>query len=813
MLDAASLEALYPEIRSLFLNEDAKECLATLKEGINQLHSDDTTTNLQAECTDLMRAAHSLKGSAAITQLPTLSRLAHKLEELLHVIQQGQLKPELGCEILSQSVEQIGNFIAAATTEMEGTTNAILEERILLPALIALENFLQKLVQKEEVSPELMKLVNKVVGVEEGVEECTALVSPTPSTLVSLVDTSQLRQSGFSTLKENRSLNLSIPIEKLNRMNNVIDDLFINHERLSLHQEQLHQVDLTLKHRYSQFASIGIQVRNFYEQLLIQISERDSATHISKVQENFPHPDQLYAALQNLQELAVQIQEATADVGLLSYEFQETLAQSRQQLQGLRKDLIDSRLVRFEFLNWEILAMQQELSRKCNKPVKLEIQGKETLIDRFILEQLRIPLLHLLRNAFDHGIEFPHEREKQGKTPIAQITVASAIQGNQVVVTLTDDGRGINLSHVYQRAVEQGFCDQEIELTKEQILKFLFQPGFSTAATVTTMSGRGLGLDIVQQQVRRLRGSIRVDTKLGQGTEFTICIPLALNILSLLLCRCHQQILAIPATKVKEVVFISEFPAPLLHNSLITWRDRPARMYSLRYLLPYSRVTASFPFNSLDSCLGIVLEIDGEVVVLAVDSILGERELVVKSLDPIVEIPTYILGCAVLGTDEVALVLSPDGLGELFAQINTNLATQDSEREQADTQQSTKILIVDDAIAFRRILEHLLVKEGYEVVQCQDGKEALKQIKQFGAQFNIVISDIEMPQMDGLTLLKEIRSLPHCQRLPVIMLTSRENQLHRRMAEDLGATGYFTKPFQQKEFLHAIASFVTKNAI
>ena len=200
----------------------------------------------------------------------------------------------------------------------------------------------------------------------------------------------------------------------------------------------------------------------------------------------------------------------------------------------------------------------------------MALVGKETPLDRAILEQLKIPLLHLFRNAFAHGIETPEERQMQGKSPTAKITLGAATIGNSFVVTLADDGRGIDLPSIHARAIELGMCDPQSEsLTREQILEFLFQPGFSTTTRVNTFSGRGLGLDIVRLQVERLRGTVAIETVLGQGTTVRISIPVTLNILPLLLCKCHGQTLAIPAAAVKEVIALSEYSQPLLHSSMI----------------------------------------------------------------------------------------------------------------------------------------------------------------------------------------------------------------------------------------------------
>ena len=805
-LDAASLEAITQEIRACFLYEDAPDQLAVLEGGIRQLSAQDATNNLQAEYTALMRAAHSLKGGAGIAQFLTLSRLAHKLEDLLQALQQERVPDRTKAyDLLSLSVEQIGSLIAAATSTPAQTSNVVAEETTILPTLTQIENFLQSLPGS--------------VSSQEGPEGGNSAGGAGGEKKYQLPNHSPLNSEDTPETQGLRSLNLRMPVSRLDRIDNTIGELFISYERLYLYQNQLQQVDKTLKQRATQIAPLSEQVQAIYEDLVAPAPSLLSDSDKELRSPQSADATKIHGTLQDMQELMVQVQEARADVELISQEFRETLAELRQQLDDLRGDLTESRLVRFGLLATQLVAAQQTFSQRYNKAVELAIVGKETPLDRAILEQLKIPLLHLFRNAFAHGIETPEERQIQGKSPTAKITLAAATIGNSFVVTLADDGRGIDIPSIHARAIELGMCDPQSEsLTREQILEFLFQPGFSTTTKVNTFSGRGLGLDIVRLQVERLRGAVAIETVLGQGTTIRISIPLTLNILPLLLCKCHGQTLAIPAAAVKEVIALSEYSQPLLHSSTIALRDRYAKLYSLIHLLPYNHSAIVPPLAQLNSYLGLVLEVNDEVIVLAVNSLLGERELVLKSFDLSLRVPAYVQGCTVLGTGEVVPVLSSEYFGELIAQArNFNPLRRAQSQNQTDlssySEDTAKILIVDDAIAFRRILERVLTASGYMVIQCRDGKEALEKLNSPGERFDLAIVDIEMPQIDGLELLRQIRSLPQWHSLPVIVLTSRENHQYRQIASNLGATHYFTKPFRQDELLEAIAPILSKVAI
>ncbi|MBW4682097.1 MAG: response regulator [Microcoleus vaginatus WJT46-NPBG5] len=645
------------------------------------------------------------------------------------------------------------------------------------------------------------------------------------------------------------SLNLQMPVARLDRMSNTVGELFINYEQLTVYQQQLDQASRKLKKHFQKLIPISERMGNFSEQhsrnrmkqeeLNLEDEEINLTSQSSAF--NFPTPSQM----QGFQELLVQVRETRADVDLIAHELQETLEQLHTSIERLHEDLTESRLVPFELLAERFKASLQMLRQQDRKSVELVIEGKETLINQAVLQQLHAPLIQLFRHAFVNGIELPAERKAQGKLPMAKITLSAAIRGSHVVISLADDGQGIDPQKVYRRAVEMGlissldseFGAQEPALTSAEMLEFLFAPGFSTAATLSDLSEGGVNLDLVRHQVGHLRGSVQVETAVSQGTKFTITIPLTLSILTLLLCRCGQQTLAIPSIDVLEVISLSgsssstkpsfnPLRSPVLEadeRGMIDWHDRSVPLFSLIELLPYRRVDWMPAAPTLPSSLGIVLDVCGEPVVVAVDALLGERELVLKPFDSTVPVPIYIAGCTVLGTGEVVPVLSPNQLNELInhakqARLSDNLTgSQNFQKFKIKAQDNLlyaqtitpSVLIVDDSITVCRALDELLSKAGYQVVQCRDGKEALEQLHQLGECFDLVISDIEMPRLDGLALLAEIRAHPNTRHLPVAILTSRESDSLRQQAMSLGATAYFTKPWEPAQLLDAIAVLVT----
>ncbi|WP_017324011.1 response regulator [Synechococcus sp. PCC 7336] len=623
-------------------------------------------------------------------------------------------------------------------------------------------------------------------------------------------------------------INLRIPVTRLNRINNVLGELLIARERLMLHHRQLQQANRTLHQRAQQLAPLNERISSVYDRLSTNVPTHNSRDRALNQQAATPtdsaasSPEfdaleldrytELHSTLQDFQELMVRVQETRSDIDVIQLDFGESLESLRQDLDGLRSELTQSRLAPFHTLTDRFFAPLQSLNREYNKSVSLAIEGADIPIDLAILEQLQTPLTQLFRNAFAHGIEDPAERLAAGKSADATITLSAQVQSNRVSLSISDDGRGIDRQAVLDKAIQQRLCspDAASRLTPQQIYGFLFTPGFSTATATTSLAGRGVGLDIVQLQVDRLRGLVRVSSTPGRGTVFTLSIPLSLNILPLLICRCQQQLLAMPSVKVLEAISLQEYrELGRVEGDRLLWQERSLPLKSLLDLLPYAEQPSSG-----DCPLALVADMGGTEIALRIDALEGERELVLKPFDTTVPVPGYLAGCTVLGDGRVVPVLDPDLLEELWtasSQLTStpSIASQTPAPSQADsTDVASTILVADDSIAVRRALTRLLTQAGYQVLECRDGKEALDTFTSSHQAFDLVITDIEMPRLDGFGVLQAIRD--RTSSLPVAMLTSRENDRHRQKAFSLGATAYFSKPFQPRDMLLEVEKLLQK---
>ena len=423
-----------------------------------------------------------------------------------------------------------------------------------------------------------------------------------------------------------------------------------------------------------------------------------------------------------------------------------------------------------------------------------------------MLEQLQTPLTHLLNNAFDHGIESKYERFATGKPETATICLTSKLQKNSLVIVIKDDGGGINPQKVFDRAVQRGICPpgKSIEdFQLREILNWIFEPDFSTAAKVSDISGRGMGLDIVLNLIRKLKGQLQVQTEVGLGSTFTITLPLNLSLQSLLLVQLQNSLVAIPHTSIREILPYEDLYFTDQSKQQLNWQGKTISLSAASNLFPCPRK----PLSISEGKVGIVLETAFEPVAILVDGIVREEKLIIKPFDETIRVPPYLAGCAVLGSGEVIPVILPQGLEKETISV---ASAKDSTIATIANTVST-ILIAEDSVATRKMLDKILTSVGYQVVVCRDGQEALEQVDQYQGTIDLILSDVEMPRLNGFGLLEKVRAKPAFKNTPIVMATSRTGDRHREEAKRLGATGYLSKPVQPQKLIDTISALLKKS--
>ena len=482
------------------------------------------------------------------------------------------------------------------------------------------------------------------------------------------------------------------------------------------------------------------------------------------------------------------------------------LAQARLSRE-MQQRLFAIRTVPFNSLSERLYRILRKTARELDKRVNLEIHGGQTELDRSVLEKLVGPLEHLLRNALDHGIESRAARIATGKSETGEVALTVRQIGNEIAIEIADDGRGIDFERVRERAVTLGLLKTTAEPTIHELVECLFHPGFSTASSVTQISGRGIGMDVVRNEVVALGGRVDVHTQPGKGTRFNLFLPLTLAVAQAVLVRAGGRLWAIPAPMVEQVQQIKpDVLRTLYADGQVHWRGRAWPFHYLPRLLGDA---ASAPDLARYNAVLLVRSGQGTSAV-HVDEMVGNQEVVVKNIGPQLARVSGISGATVLGTGEIVLIINPVQLAQRPGVIHYDPAKDErlgAERRSAASGPPRKlIMVVDDSLTVRKFTTRLLTREGFEVITARDGVDALKVLTDHTP--DAILLDIEMPRMDGFEFAKTMKSDAKSAHIPIIMITSRTADKHRNRARELGVDGFLGKPYQEDELLQTLRGAV-----
>jgi chemosensory pili system protein ChpA (sensor histidine kinase/response regulator) len=477
------------------------------------------------------------------------------------------------------------------------------------------------------------------------------------------------------------------------------------------------------------------------------------------------------------------------------------LAQARLN-RDLQQDLMRVRMVPFGSLQERLFRIVRQTAKELGKRAALDIKGVQVELDRSVLERITGPFEHLLRNALTHGIETPEERRAAGKSEIGEIRLELTQEGNEVQLALSDDGAGLDIEAIRRKAVEIGLMDAEAKLSDAEIADFIFHAGFSTASEVTQIAGRGVGMDVVRNEVAALGGRVEMRSTRGQGTRFTIYLPLTLAVTQTVLVRAGSKTYAIPAVMVEQVQQLRQEQIEAAYSTHHTeWQGRRYPFYYLQHLLGAPGAVADQKRFSPT----LHLRSGTNAIALHVDEMVGSnQEIVVKSIGPQLQRIPGITGATVLGTGEIVLILNPVQLASKELGSAPTLI-REVPRPVATSSQPT-IMVVDDSLTVRKVTGRLLERQGYLVVTARDGVEAMEKLQTLVP--DVMLVDIEMPRMDGFDLTRNVRADARLSRVPVIMITSRTADKHQNYAKEIGVSHFLGKPYQEDDLLEKIAGYL-----
>ncbi|MBI2319635.1 MAG: Hpt domain-containing protein [Betaproteobacteria bacterium] len=482
------------------------------------------------------------------------------------------------------------------------------------------------------------------------------------------------------------------------------------------------------------------------------------------------------------------------------------LAAQARLNRDLQHGLMRVRMVAFSNLAERLHRIVRQSAREYGRMAKLDIRGAQVELDRSVLERMTPAFEHMIRNAVAHGIEPAPERAAKGKPEAGTVRIEVAQEGNDVAFTVADDGRGLDMPAIRAKALASGLVREGAALPEAEIADFIFLPGFSTAAEVTRVAGRGVGMDVVRTEVASLGGRIELGFERGRGTRFTVHLPLTLAVTRALLARAGARTYAIPAVMVEHVAqFKADALAAASAAGYCAWQGR---RYPLHYLPRLLEVPAA---GSEPSRYVLFLRSGASAVALHVDALhgAGSQEIVVKAIGPQLQRVAGVIGATVLGSGEIALIVDP---ASLLAQRALRLARAGAPAPAREPQPPARpsVMVVDDSLTVRKVTGRLLARAGYEVVAAKDGVEAMEKLRERVPDLMLV--DIEMPRMDGFDLTRNVRSDERLAQIPIIIITSRSADKHRNYAREIGVNVLLGKPFQESELLGHISGLLEARA-
>lgn len=828
---------------------EAEEHLQTISMNVAALEKSPTNREL---IQGIRRATHTLKGAAGMMGFHAIADLCHVSEDLLDSIMEGTttISPAV-LSIILDTAEALDGLITGKGTNPASDQARVQRLRVRYTQLLG--------EQTSEFNP---------------IEEIDAEIIPNAQAVTSpLVD-----EEGEVQYTAPGDLSVRVRLQKLDELVNLFGELLVNRSVLEERIQRLTRVVADVGLSSTRLRDVGQKLESGFEAATlpsghsVQVMPGDGDQQRTARMNSNGHNGLEPAYLAEFDELELDrytefhrlargLSEGISDMTTLSTEMEavirecENVFSRENRLSTTFQDrLMKVRLVPLSTMKPRLYRVARSVALKQHKEFEFVMEGEETEVDRTVYEEIAAPLLHLMRNAVNHAIETPEVRMQKGKPPVGRIALAASYESNEVVITVSDDGTGIDPEHVRNSAITRGLIHPDQVLNQSDLIELIFRPGFSTAEVLSEESGRGVGLDVVRDSVSRLRGTIEVESTPGQGTSFTMRFPTSMAIQSAMMIGVSDQKFAVPTAMVEAIGRLDTFKRS-------TKNGQPAvivrsELYPLYMLAQY----LSLPVGQLDERAQLLLiNAGGQHVALVVDEIKGKLDIVMKSLGPHLRHVHGIAGGTVLGNGQVVLILE---LNELLsararmisapprreepqarqmglppstaatpiappAPVAPTLATpirqtvdtasprlagfSSTPASSAASVRGRYVLVVDDSPSVRRVVSSMLKQNGWEVQMARDGVEALEIIARETPA--AVLLDIEMPRMDGYELIATVRAQEQYRDLPMIVLTSRAAAKHQQRAVQLGANDYVVKPYQDEELLGKLNALVFGTAV
>jgi chemosensory pili system protein ChpA (sensor histidine kinase/response regulator) len=818
------------EIANIY-SEEATELIEAAEISLEAWNRDRRDKQRVAE---LQRQLHTLKGGARMAGITAMGDLSHDLETLVIQIDGGMIAADDHAHsILQASLDELArmrdlvskgefpppaNALLARIRQLGGAAPSSAAEVVSGGAAAPAAPLAAAAAGAAATGTTVDGTVagGMVVSLETAAAERDARVPAVPEeaapSLAAEESLSHLEVSAGPVLpgRENQQAErvemARVDAELLDTMLNNAGEVSIFRSRLD---QQVNSIDFNLAELARTVTRLKEQLRSLEIETEAQILNRHHDEEDHRRDEFDPLELDRYSVLQQysraLAETAGDVASIQGLLETLTREAQNLLTQQARTITELQNSLMRTRMVPFQRHVQRLTRLVRQAANDTGKRAELVVSGAAAELDRQMLERMVPPLEHMLRNAVVHGIEPPERRAALGKPDVGRIAVSLTRDGAEVVIVVADDGGGINVKLIREKAVALGLIDRHSKLTDEEAVQLILEPGFSTAGHVTQAAGRGVGMDVVATEVKKLGGGLFIESTPGKGSRFTIRLPFTLAISQALIVRVGDEVYALPLATVEGVV---RLPRNIVARHL--GRDAPlfeygGQKYRFQQLGTFVGI-GSTRLPETDVSMSVVLVRAGEhSTALVTDELVGSREIVVKSLGPQISGIRGIAGATILGDGRIVVILD---MGSLVRSEWRARPSDTAVLEQRDRR--TFALVVDDSITVRRVTQRLLERNGMRVLTAKDGVDAVSLLAENLP--DIILLDIEMPRMDGYEVAAHVRGDPRLKNIPIVMITSRVSEKHRARAIELGVDDYLGKPYQENQLLDAIEPLVNRRS-
>ena len=747
------------ELRELYKVASADH-LEKLEQGLLTLEQQPNDSSI---LDGLLRETHSLKGDSRMLGVEAAEMLVHQMEELLNEVKNNEtvFSGEL-CDRLYLGVDAVKKIATEAVT---GEPSGVSTFHV-MAQLMGAEEVEKEELEKVEISPPVvLDSANKPTTVETLPDIKTQ--PATPATPAAKIET------------------VRVDFPKLDALMTQAGELLVTKLRLERRNEDVTQL-FQLWENWSRDYVVNRQLLTQLESKLT-VEERDKlAKQESQEHQYLEQFGSLVTTLKNL------VQEDNTRL--------DTVASKLET--GIR----NLRLLPLSTIFNLFPRMVRDLSKQLGKEIELIIEGEEISVDKRILEEIKAPLTHLIRNAIDHGIETPQERVAHNKPPKAQLLLKGSQNNSRIIIEVIDDGRGLNLEKIGVTALKRGVCTESelLTMTPQQIQSLIFAPGFSTRSEVSEISGRGVGLDVVRENVERLKGTIQVDSTLGTGCKFQLSLNTSLSTLYVLIVEIAGRPYGIPIDYVEKMILVAPEQIFQVEGSpTIIWEEKPLSVAWLRDLLELENQEEILAYKEKIPC--VILSIGSEKLGIFTNKLIEQQNVILKPQSKLLRKIPNIFGATILSSGEVCMILEPR---DLLQSTSTVKGVKDLTTVFSKITTKPHILLVEDSIPIRTQVRRILISAGYDVTVAVDGLEGFNTL-QTHKNFDAIVSDVEMPNLTGLEMTARIRQYDEYDEIPIILVTTLATEADKRRGAEAGANAYLTKgDFDQTLLLNTLRRLI-----